>query len=50
MATRWKRAVAELNDELGAAGRHRVQLESWRADQEAESSPVRKLWGLAEVA
>ena len=45
-----KRAVAELNDDLGAARRHWVQLESWRADQEAESSRVRQLWDLAEVA
>jgi hypothetical protein len=27
-----------------------VQLESWRADQEAESSRMRQLWDLAEVA
>jgi hypothetical protein len=45
-----KRAVAELNDDLGAARRHRVQLESWRADQEAESSRMRQLWELAEAA
>jgi site-specific DNA recombinase len=43
-------AVTQLNEELAALRRHRAQLEAWRADAEAVSVRMRRLWELAESA
>lgn len=43
-------AVAELEEELATVRERRDRLEAWRAEGEAESDRMRRLWALAEGA